>query len=133
GLEQATAERVRRAYASLAGSIAHEMRNPMAQVRYSLENIRQALPVPTVQVQPQLVDGSSIDTLYRHVAQGEMAVKRGLQVIAMTLDQVHAKPLDPGKLGYLSAAEACGKAIEEYGYENEQQRRAVSFTVKQDF
>ncbi|MGE4244092.1 response regulator [Ramlibacter sp.] len=132
-LEQATAERVRQAYASLAGSIAHEMRNPMAQVRHSLEHIRQALPIPGHHQRQHLVDRATIEGLYKHVAQGELAVNRGLQVIAMTLDQVNAKPIDPKRFDYLSAAEVSAKAIAEYGYENEQLRARVSLDVEKDF
>ena len=132
-LQQATAERVRQAYASLAGSIAHEMRNPLAQVRHSLEHIRHALPMPSARAQQVLVEGRSIEQMYSHVSQGEMAVRRGLQVIAMTLDEVNAKALDPGKLGYLRAADVCLRAVEEFGYETEQQRARVSVEVERDF
>ena len=132
-LEQATAQRVRHAYASLAGSIAHEMRNPMAQVRHSLEHIRQSLPMPSRSTAQHLVDARTIDQLFKHVAQGELAVKRGLQVIAMTLDEVNAKPLDPDRLAHLYAGEVCARAIEDYGYENEHQRACVSLEIRKDF
>ena len=48
--------------------------------------------------------GAQVDTLYRHLAESEMAVRRGLQVIAMTLDEVSAKPVDTSAFSYLSAA-----------------------------
>ena len=132
-LERATAEKVRYAYASLAGSIAHEMRNPLAQLKHSLEHIQQALPVPSVNAQPQTMDAQSVDLLYKHLADGEIAVKRGLQVVAMTLDEVNAKPLDPAGFAYLSAADVCRKAMEEYGHESEDQRARVSLDVVRDF
>ncbi|MRD48532.1 response regulator [Caenimonas koreensis] len=132
-VESATSRRVRDAYASLAGSIAHEMRNPLSQVRHSLEQIRAALPAPTVRMHDQTIASRSIDTLYRHVSQGELAVKRGLQVIAMTMDEVSARGQEAATLDYLKASEACDKAIQEYGYENEQQRARVSLEVLQDF
>jgi len=132
-LEQATAERVRQAYASLAGSIAHEMRNPMAQVRHSLEKIRQTLPIPQLHEQAQLVSSPDVERLYCYVATGELAVQRGLQVIAMTLDEVNDKPLDQQQFAYLSAAQVCLKAVEEYGYENDQQRTKIKLELKDDF
>lgn len=132
-LEQATTERVRHAYASLAGSIAHEMRNPLAQVKHSLESIQQALPVPSRLAQPHAMSFETVDLLYKHLAQGDVAVKRGLQVIAMTLDEVNARPADPNGFAYLSAAEVCAKAVEEYGYESEEQRQKVSVQVVRDF
>ncbi|WP_161799034.1 response regulator [Caenimonas sp. SL110] len=132
-LEQGAAERVRQAYASLAGSIAHEMRNPLAQVRHSLEQIRQSLPLPSARAQEQVIDAHSVEQLYRHVSQGETAVRRGLQVITMTLDEVNAKALNTERLSYASAEELCRKAVAEFGYEDEVQRSSVSVVVKRDF
>src|SRR6185369_8669130 len=45
--EQIDAERKLRATQALAGSIAHEMRNPLGQLKYSLEGMQRALPAPT--------------------------------------------------------------------------------------
>jgi len=132
-LERATAEKVRSAYAALAASIAHEMRNPLAQIKHSLEGVQEALPLvrrgeSQVQLEPE-----DLHSLHRHVAQGELAVKRGLQVISMTLDEVKAKPLDPARFAFLSAADVCAKAIQDYGYESEEQRAHVSLLVRRDF
>lgn len=132
-LERATAEKVRNAYASLAGSIAHEMRNPLGQIKHSLEQIQQALPIPTAASQHQPLDAQAIVALYKHLAQGQVAVARGLQVIAMTLDEVNSKPLNPSGFVYLSAAQACEKAVQEYGYESDEQRRRVRVQVDADF
>ena len=131
-LERATAEKVRSAYAALAASIAHEVRNPLAQIKHSLEGVQQVLP-SSARTQPQLLGPDELNSLHRHVAQGELAVKRGLQVISMTLDEVKSKPLDPERFAYLSAAEVCSKAVNEYGYESEEERSQVVLQVKRDF
>lgn len=131
-LERATSEKVRSAYAALAGSIAHEMRNPLAQIKHSLEDAQQLLPA-SKRSEPLTLTPAELQGLYRCVAQGELAVKRGLQVISMTLDEVKAKPLDPQSFAYLSAAEVCAKAVNDYGYEDEEQRSHVVLRVRQDF
>jgi two-component system CAI-1 autoinducer sensor kinase/phosphatase CqsS len=131
-LERATAEKVRSAYAALAGSIAHEMRNPLAQIKHSLEGVHQALPV-VHGGQPQLLGAEEVSSLRRHVAHGELAVKRGLQVISMTLDEVKAKPLDPARFAYLSASEVCAKAVQDYGYESVEERSRVTLQVRRNF
>ncbi|MDE2605549.1 MAG: response regulator [Burkholderiales bacterium] len=131
-LEHATAERVRSAYAALAGSIAHEMRNPMAQIKSSLDTIEGLLP-RSRRGASQAIASEDLRTLYRQVAEGELAVRRGLQVISMTLDEVNSRPPDPSKFAFLSAAEVCAKAVQDYGYETEAQRERVALNVIKDF
>lgn len=131
--EQIDAERKLRATQALAGSIAHEMRHPLAQLKHSLESMQQALPAPATGSQPQLLGAREVDALYRHMAQSEIAVERGLQVIAMTLDEVSAKPLDTAGFTHLSAADATRQAVQEYGYETEEARSRVSVEVLEDF
>lgn len=131
--EQIDAERKLRATQALAGSIAHEMRNPLSQIRHNLERMQQALPPPTTVAQVQSLTAQQADTLYRHVAESELAVKRGLQVIAMTLDEVSAKPMDTTAFSYLSAGEATAKAVQEYAFESEVDAARVSVQVKKDF
>lgn len=131
-LERATARKVRDAYAAIAGSIAHEMRHPLAQVRHSMEAMQRLLPPPGARTgaapAPQ-----EVDALYRHLAQGQQAIGRGLQVISMTLDQVGDKPLDAAGFAHLSAADVVRKAVDEYGYEDPSLRERVDVQVLEDF
>lgn len=131
--EQIDTERKLRATQALAGSIAHEMRNPLGQIRHNLERMQQALPQPTTTAQAQTLGVRQVDALYRHLAESEVAVSRGLQVIAMTLDEVSAKPLDTASFSHLSAADVSRKAVQEYGYGNDEDRRRVSVDVVEDF
>lgn len=132
-LERSTAEKVRQGYASIAGSIAHEMRNPLSQIRQNLEKMQQALPPPLSTGQTHALAPTEVDALYRHLAESELAVERGLQVIAMTLDEVSEKPVDTSAFTYLSAAGATSKAVQEYSYQSEAERAKVSVQVVQDF
>jgi two-component system CAI-1 autoinducer sensor kinase/phosphatase CqsS len=131
--EQIDTERKLRATQALAGSIAHEMRTPLVQLMHNLQGMQQALPPPTTTAQHQVLGPRDVNALYRYLAQSEIAVKRGLQVIEMTLDEVSAKPLDTAGFAYLSAAEATGKAVQEYGYESEDARARIRLDVKEDF
>lgn len=132
-LASATAQQVRNAYSSLAGSIAHEMRNPLGQLRHSLDGIRHALPAPSTTAPTQSLDAKAIDALYRHLAQGETAVTRGLQVISMTLDEVSARRMDAASFSLLSAADVVRKAVHEYSYDSPQARDCVDVQVIKDF
>ena len=133
GVERAAAIKVRQAYASLAESIAHEMRNPLTQFKLSLEAFQRVLPVPTLEVERQELAAGDLNTLYEHIAQGELAVQRGLQVIAMTLDEVHDMPLNADGFSRLLAGETCARAVQEFGYEDATHRAQVSLRVECDF
>ncbi|MEJ7932440.1 response regulator [Ramlibacter sp. AN1015] len=132
-LERATATKVRDAYAAVAGSIAHEMRHPLGQVQHSLDAVQRLLPAPGAWGASRL-GPAELDGLYRHVAQGQQAIERGLQVISMTLDQVNdEKPVDDSNFAQLSAAEVVRKAVDDYGYEDPGQRDRVEVQILEDF
>ena len=126
---RAAAEQMRSAYAAIAGSIAHEVRNPLGQIKQNLGRMQQALPAPGT----RLEDARQVDALYQSLADSQLAVQRGLQLVSMTLDEVAQKPLDPAGFAYLSAAEATRKAVQEYSYEDDTQRSRVSLHVVDDF
>lgn len=129
--ERIDAERKLRATQALAGSIAHEMRHPLSQLKHSLEGMQDLLPAPGG---PQAaLEPGQLQALYRHLGHGEQAVKRGLQVISMTLDEVSARPIDTSAFRYLSAAEVVQQAVEEYGYESEEARDKVLVKIEKDF
>ncbi len=129
----ALARRMRHGYVALAGSMAHEMRNPLGQFHASLESLKQALPPPSSSRLPRTLASEQVEALYHHVAQGEVAVRRGLQVISMTLDEVSARPMDVNAFVPLSAALVTQRAVEEYGYEMEEARARVRIQIVKDF
>lgn len=118
---------------ALAGSIAHEMRNPLGRIQQAMERI-QGVVAPRRSrgaVQPMTAD--QLDGLYRNLADSEVAVRRGLQVISMTLDSVAGKAMDGAAFHVLSAADVVQQAVEEYSYDTDERRDRVSVEVKQDF
>lgn len=131
--EQIDAERKLRATQALAGSIAHELRHPLAQVRHSLDAMQRVLPAPGTVGQLAHMGTEELEALYRNLSQGEQAVQRGLQVISMTLDEVSARPLDTSGYVYLSAGEVVHKAVDEYGYDSDEARARVEVHVHEDF
>jgi CheY-like chemotaxis protein/signal transduction histidine kinase len=119
--------------AALAGSIAHEMRNPLGQIKYSLDRIEQSLPAPGAAYRDVSIAPESLGRLYRQLSEGQRAIERGLQVIAMTLDEVSAKEIDAANFRYLHAGQTTRKAVEEFNYETEGMRDRVSLSVVNDF
>ena len=119
--------------AALAGSIAHEMRNPLGRIQHALEKMQGALPRPRPRSAAQTLTPEQVEALYRNLGDSELAVRRGLQVISMTLDGVSARPMDAAAFRYLSAAEVVQQAVEEYSYDTEEARDRVNVVVQEDF
>ncbi|MFM0549644.1 hybrid sensor histidine kinase/response regulator [Paraburkholderia sediminicola] len=121
------------AFRALAGSIAHEMRNPLSQLRHVLDRMEEALPAVTdVNPSPALSHDRAA-LLYRHLAHGQLSIDRGLRIIAMTLDEVSAKPIRSEHFTYLSAAATTRKALDEYGFGDQKERAKVRLAVLEDF
>ncbi len=118
---------------ALAGSIAHEMRSPLGQVKFNLEAIEQNLPSYHPGKPSAPISDYTLDKLYQHVAQSKVSVKRGSQVIAMILDEVREKPIDKSRFVYASAAVITQKAIDEYGFESREEREKIVFDRDEDF
>ncbi|UZJ40504.1 response regulator [Prosthecochloris sp. SCSIO W1101] len=121
------------AFQALAGSIAHEMRNPLGQVKFSFQSILEELPTYHADKVYECITAQGLDNIYLRVAQGQMAVSRGGQVIDMILDEVKDKPIDTSGFTYLSAEGITKKAIDEYGYESEAERKKLSLECSGDF
>ncbi len=117
----------------LSASIAHEMRNPLGQIKYNLDTIQHRLPMHYSSHPPEPMQPGDLDEIYQLVAHGQMAVNRGIQVISMTLEQFHDKAIDPGELAFLSAGKIIRKAVDEYGYESVKERSSVTLQNKEDF
>ena len=82
-----------KALQALAGTIAHEVRNPMSRIKYTLDMIEEVMPAPTAfrgGDAPRL-SNEQVDIIYHQLAQGQVAIERGLQVVSMTLAEVGSK------------------------------------------
>lgn len=116
---------------SLAGSIAHEMRNPLGQIQHALSMSAELLPEERGSA--AVLRPEPLQELHHHLRQGQVAIKRGLQVIDMTLDEVNFRPMDPSRFVPLSASATVQKALDEYGFESVAQRGRVSLVKVHDF
>ncbi|ABL65818.1 response regulator [Chlorobium phaeobacteroides] len=118
---------------ALAAGIAHEMRNPLGQIRYNLESIQEELPLYHAERLYPSISAGGVERIYEKVARGQIAVNRGIQVIEMILEEVREDASEDAGLTYLSAAAITRKAIDEYGYESQEERQRVHFFEDDDF
>ena len=118
---------------ALAGTIAHEMRNPLSQLRHVLDRVEDALPATAESTTSSALSPESVASLYRHLAHGQLTIERGMRIIAMTLDEVSAKPISSDSLVYLRAGIITRKALDEYGFDDETERSKVKLLVSEDF
>ncbi|MET3106269.1 two-component system CAI-1 autoinducer sensor kinase/phosphatase CqsS [Oxalobacteraceae bacterium GrIS 1.18] len=113
----------------LAGTIAHEIRNPLSQMNRILNNINYSLS------HINLADTETrfFNEIHNNLANGLTAYQRGLQIVEMTLHEVTNQKLDHTNFIYLSAAEVTKKAINEFGFESQHEKNKTTLQVVSDF
>lgn len=116
--KRAELERMRGLYTGLAGSIAHEMRTPLAQVQHALRRIDADVPPHSEAA--------------RAARQAHAAIQRGLQSISLTLQQISQRRRGV-ELRALSAEQCVRRALDEYAYDSSAARDRVRLQVNEDF
>lgn len=114
-------QRLRQAQA-LANSIAHEMRNPLAQVQLEFECLNQ-----------KLSENASPSELYIHVEQGRSAITRGRQLIDIILREVNSSSLDQEPVEPTSIKTAIENAVALYGFDTNKDANKVSVSIHHNF
>ncbi len=104
---------------SLAASIAHEMRNPLAQIHgnlYLIEELQKEIPY---------MYGAK-PVVAQHINNAKRVIKNGLQVIDLTMDAIKDKPLNKHDFKLLSARAIVDEAVADYAYEEVAHAKLVS-------
>jgi two-component system, CAI-1 autoinducer sensor kinase/phosphatase CqsS len=133
GQKRAEVERMRLLYAGLAGSVAHEMRSPLMQVRHVLDAVAADLPAAYRAGGNVSFTHQQVGDMLRAVGQGQDAVTRGLQAITVTLQQLNPNAFDAASFRYLSAGQYVKKAVNEFAYEDCTHRARVVVNQGKDF
>ena len=112
----------------LAGSIAHEMRNPLSQVSSSfyiikneLSYSRERLPQEDVEVMDKMLDI------------GQSVCKRADMIIAMILQNIKDQKINTDTFKILSIAQVIDTAIQEFAFTNQTDKDRVKLTIDQNF
>jgi two-component system, CAI-1 autoinducer sensor kinase/phosphatase CqsS len=131
--ERKKSEEKSKALEALAGGIAHEMRNPLAQIRHILDEILLVLPQDESDNATTVISSKNIAMLNKRIAKAQLAVNRGLHVIEMTLGNFKKDEVSGKDLICISAATVTRKALEEYGYASEEERQMIHLHPGEDF
>ena len=103
----------------LAASIAHEMRNPLAQISgnlYLIEELQKQIPYQY----------GAKPIVAHHIDNAKRVVKSGLQVIDITMDAIKDKPVNTNNFQLVWASAMVQQAVADYAYEEAEHAERVS-------
>lgn len=110
---------------AFAGSIAHEMRNPLSQVQLCLDSM--------TKLSAEADQQRAAEVFGPHLIRGQTAIRRGMQIIDMLMRQVKTSDVDASKFELLGAARTTHKAVDEFAYASEAERSKVNVIILHDF
>ena len=132
GNRYAWLERQKKQYTDLiefAGSIAHEMRNPIDAINLSLKT----LPEIKVCNSANQIDLDDLKSINEHKDLITKTIKLARGIIDMTLLQLSNKKISKQDFTYLKASEIIKDSVEIYGYKAHEERNKISINIKKDF
>ena len=101
---------------SLAGSIAHETRNPLAGIKGCCELMK-----------------DNLNQLIEYVDLIADSSTQGLAMIDMILANIRDGEVDKSNFTNLSISDMVKKALKQFSYQNQQDRDLVSYNLNDDF
>ena len=101
---------------SLAGSIAHETRNPLSAIKGCCDIIK-----------------SNLDEAVEYLDLISISSSRGLSMIDMILQNIRDEEIDKTRFLSLSIARVVESALKEYAFEGKEQKELVNVDLKSDF
>jgi signal transduction histidine kinase/BarA-like signal transduction histidine kinase len=102
----------------LAASIAHEMRNPLAQIRgnlYLIEELQKQIPYQY----------GAKPIVAHHIDNAKRVIQSGLQVIDITMDAIKDRPVNTENFQLVCARALVEEAIGDYVYEDPEHAELV--------
>jgi CheY-like chemotaxis protein len=108
---------------SLAGSIAHELRNPLNAINLAQNQIQESLSNPNYdskELKEKLTNLSLLTT---------ESVVQANHIINIILNDLNQKPINPSEFSYLNPSYILPEIIKKFGYQNEQERKKINLIL----
>lgn len=116
----------------LAGSIAHEMKNPLSKIQYHFERIDADLfDLDTSSLVPYA--SSEMKTLYQNICEVKSAVQLGSKFIEVILNELQGGRISPDSFRLFSARELIKQSLNDYNFEHASSRHLISLDPHTDF
>ncbi len=113
---------------SLSGSLAHELRNPLNVISLSLEKIKILLDDNKSKLDPSVLNDIS-----EIIIASSNSIKRSNNIIDITLDSLKDQEPDSKTFIYLSIKDILEKTLDEYGYNNDAEKKKIKLEIKNNF
>ncbi|MFT7087897.1 MAG: signal transduction histidine kinase [Rickettsiales bacterium] len=101
---------------SLAGSIAHEVRNPLSAIKGCCEIVR-----------------SNLDEAIEYLDLISLSSSRGLMIAEMILSNIREQEIDKSQFTNLSMSNIINSALKEYAFESTKEKDLVNINLENDF
>ncbi|MCE3255480.1 MAG: hypothetical protein K0R25_974, partial [Rickettsiaceae bacterium] len=112
---------------SLAGSIAHELRNPLNTINLIGSQIKDLAPeFDKTNVENSGDAKSKLLSLTSHITD---ATSNANNIINIILGDLSEKKINPEDFSYLNPAKALPEILEKYGYKNDEERAKINLLL----
>ncbi|CZF86048.1 hybrid sensor histidine kinase/response regulator [Grimontia marina] len=126
-----TEDKVRKSQV-LAGSIAHEIRNPLTKIKYHFERIdADMFGVENGSLAP--FASQDMKKLYQELSEGKKAVQLGTRFIDAILDELRGDGISTSLFSYYSVGELTAQALKDFSFYSEDHRHRIDLNLKDDF
>ncbi len=120
---------------SLAGSIAHEMRNPLNSIINAIGYIKMSLPARPIANFNNIhqIDTQNLIEIYNAIDQSDLTIKRGNKIIDSILSNMQGKDVDISKFISVLASKMVKEAIDSFGYADIADKDLIHINLINDF